>query len=117
MRKLSGTKWGANAKVLKQVYIGAVRPYLEYGANSFGTAAKTNTKKLSKVQNAGLRIITGAMKTTPIAAMEETTNLQSLEERRKEKSLRQGEKVKRLPSHPLHKKLQEPTKNRLKVFH
>ena len=114
MRKLSGTKWGANTKVLKQVYTGAVRPHLEYGSTSFGTAAKTNTGKLKKVQNTGLRIITGAMKTTPISAMEETANLQSLEDRRQEKSLRQGEKIKRMPCHPLHKKLAEPTKNRLK---
>ena len=47
MRKLAGTKWGANTKVLKQVYTGAVRPHLKYGATSFGTAAKTNTQKLS----------------------------------------------------------------------
>ena len=54
------------------------------------------------------------MKTTPIAAMEKTTGLHSLEERREEKLLRQTEKMKRLPSHPLYQKLQEPTKNRLK---
>ena len=70
MKKLSGTKWGANSKILRQVYTGVVRPQLEYGATSWGTAAKTNTSKLSKVQNASLRIITGAMKTTPINEME-----------------------------------------------
>ena len=114
MKKLSGTKWGANSKILKQVYSGTVRPQLEYGATSWGTAAKTNTNKLNKVQNASLRIITGAMKTTPINEMEKTAKLQSLEDRRKEKSLKQGEKMKRLPSHPLHKKFQEQTKNRIK---
>ena len=114
MKKLSGTKWGANTKILKQVYTGSVRPQLEYGATSWGTAAKTNTNKLKKVQNASLRIITGAIKTTPISEMEKTTKLQPLENRRKEKCLIQGEKMKRLPSHPLHKRLEEPTKNRLK---
>ena len=114
MKKLSGTKWGANSKILKQVYTGTVRPHLEYGANSWGTAAKTNINKLNKVQNASLRIITGAMKTTPINEMEKTSKLSSLDDRRKEKSLIQGEKMKRLPSHPLHKKFKEPTKNRLK---
>ena len=114
MKKLSGTKWGANSKILKQVYSGTVRPQLEYGATSWGTAAKTNTNKLNKVQNASLRIITGAMKTAPINEMERTAKLQSLEDRRKEKSLKQGEKMKRLPSHPLHKKFQEQTKTDLK---
>ena len=114
MKKLSGTKWGANARILKQVYTGYVRPQLEYGATSWGTASKTNTSKLSKVQNASLRIITGGMKTSPICTMETTANIKPLEERRKEKSLIQSEKIKRLPTHPLHNKLKESTKNRLK---
>ena len=114
MKKLAGTKWGANSRILKQVYTGAVRPHLEYGATSFGTAAKTNTAKLDKVQNSSMRIITGAMKSTPIIAMETATNLHSLNDRRCEKSIRQAEKMKRIPSHPLKQKLSEPTKNRLK---
>ena len=31
LRKLAGTQWGAAETVLKNVYIGAIRPYLEYG--------------------------------------------------------------------------------------
>ena len=114
MKKLSGTSWGSNSKILTQVYTGSVRPHLEYGATSWGTAAKTNTSRLTKVQNSGLRIITGALKTTPIETMEKTARLQSLEERRSEKNLRQAEKVKRISTHPLKNKLREPTKNRLK---
>ena len=50
------------------------------------------------------------MKITPIATMEKTAQLQSLENRIEEKSLTHAEKLKRMPSHPLHKKLSEPTK-------
>ena len=114
MKKLAGTKWGANRKILKQVYTSTVRPHLEYSSTAWTTAAKTNTKRLSKVQNAGMRLITGGMRTTPIAAMEKATGLQPLEERREEKVLRQGEKMKRIPAHPLNRRLQELTKNRLK---
>ncbi|KAK7115386.1 hypothetical protein V1264_001263 [Littorina saxatilis] len=114
MKKLSGTKWGANMKILTQVYTGSVRPHMEYASNAWSTAAKTNTDNLAKVQNAGLRLITGGMKTTPISALEKTAGLTSLEERRDEKLLRQSEKMKRLPSHPLHSTLQAPTKNRIK---
>ena len=32
-RKLSGTKWGANSKIMKTVYTVAVRPVLEYYLN------------------------------------------------------------------------------------
>ena len=114
MKKLAGTRWGANSRILKQAYTGSVRPHLEYASTSWSTAARTNTAKLGKVQNAALRLITGGMKTTPITAMEGTARLHSLEERREEKILRQAEKMKRIPSHPLRDRLQELTKNRLK---
>ena len=46
--------------------------------------------------------------------MEKTVNVEPLERRRSLKILIQGEKLRRLPSHPLHTNLAQPTKNRLK---
>ena len=114
MKKLAGTTWGANSDILKQVYIGAVRPVVKYASTIWDTASKTNKSKLDRVQNMGLRIILGAMRSTPIQQMEKTTDLQPLECRREYKAAIQGEKLKRLTSHPLHQKLQLGTKNRLK---
>ena len=114
MKKLSGTSWGADANILKTVYTGAVRPVLEYASSSWNSAAKTNTARLDKIQNQGLRAILGAMKTTPISQMEKTATVQPLQDRRNEKLLIQGEKFKRLQDHPLHNKLNALTKNRLK---
>jgi ribonuclease HI len=114
MKKLAGTKWGANSKILRQVYTGHVRPVMEYGAAAWSTAAKSHTSRLAKVQNAGLRIITGGIKTTPIQALETTTGLPSLDLRREEKVLIHHEKLQRLPSHPAHELLKQPSKNRLK---
>ena len=51
MRKLAGTQWGANKQILKSVYQGTVQPHLEYGSNSWMTAAKTHQNTLDKVQN------------------------------------------------------------------
>ena len=76
MRKLAGTSWGADERVLKQVYQGTVRPHLEYGSTAWSTAAKTHQQSLEKVQNQALRIITGSMRSTPIRAMEEITSIQ-----------------------------------------
>ena len=114
MKKLAGTKWGANSSILKQVYTGTVRPVVEYASTTWNTASRTNKTTLDRVQNMGLRIITGAMKTTPIREMEKTADVQPLETRREHKAALQGEKMKRLTSHPLHQKLQQATKNRLK---
>ena len=114
MKKLAGTTWGANSDILKQVYTGAVRPVVEYASTIWDTASKTNKSKLDRVQNMGLRIILGAMRSTPIQQMEKTTDLQPLECRREYKAAIQGEKLKRLTSHPFHQKLQHGTKNCLK---
>ena len=70
MKKLAGTTWGANSDILKQVYTGAERPVVEYASTTWDTASKTNKSKLDRVQNMGLRIILGAMRSTPIQQME-----------------------------------------------
>ena len=66
MKKLAGTKWGANMKTLTRVYTATVRSHMEYTSNAWSSAARTNLDQLIKTQNAGLRIITGGMKTTPM---------------------------------------------------
>ena len=114
LKKIAGTHWGANSKIIKTVYTGAVRPTLEYGASAWATTAKTHTNKLDHVQNISLGTILGAMKSTPIAMMEKTTGVEPLESRRQAKLLTHAEKMKRLPDHPLHNRIQDLTKNRLK---
>ena len=71
-------------KTLKEVYRGSVRPVLEYGFSTFGPAALTTLQKLLKIQDNGLRIISGGMKSTPINEMESLAGLQILEEQRKD---------------------------------
>ena len=45
---------------------GNVRPVLEYGMATWGNAAKSNLDRLTKVQNQATRIMTGAIKSTPV---------------------------------------------------
>ena len=45
------------------------------------STAKSNTDKLSRVQNQAVRMNTGAMRSTPISAMETAIGLQSIEDR------------------------------------
>ncbi|KAK7093816.1 hypothetical protein V1264_007506 [Littorina saxatilis] len=114
MRKLAGTSWGANEEILKRVYQGAVRPHLEYGSTAWSAAAKTHQQTLDRVQNQALRIITGSMRSTPIKAMEEVAAIQPLSQRRDAKVMVQTEKFKCLPAHPMKKRMNNLTKNRLK---
>jgi len=114
LRKLAGTSWGANQQILKRVYQGTIRPHLEYGSTAWCNAAKTHHQSLDKVQNQALRIITGSMRSTPIKAMEEITAIQPLQQRRDTKTMVQAEKYKCMPQHPMNKRMQNLTKNRLK---
>ena len=114
MKKLAGTTWGADTVTLKRLYTGRVRPVLEYGMTAWGTTAKSNFDRVSKVQNQATRIITGAMKSTPIMELETITGLQSLDDRRGLKLLSQAAKFKRLQDHPMRQRLSQPTKGRLK---
>ncbi|KAK7093030.1 hypothetical protein V1264_008689 [Littorina saxatilis] len=114
LRKLAGTTWGATDKILKSVYQGTVRPHLEYGSNSWMTAAKTHLQTLDKVQNQALRLITGAMKTTPIVKMEETSSIPPLAKRREQKAMLQANKFRCSENHPMKERLQTLSSGRLK---
>ena len=114
MRKLAGTDWGADQCILKTLYTGRVRPVMEYGISAWATAAKSNLEHINKVQNQAQRLITGAMRSTPILKMEETTGLQPMEDRKDTKILTQAAKFKRLENHPMHSRMKKPTKGRLK---
>ena len=68
---------------------------------------------LDKVQNQALRLITGAMKSTLIKVMEETTAIAPLGHRRDMKILIQAERYKCSPSHPMKRRIDGITKNRI----
>ena len=81
---------------------------------AWGTVAKSKFDRVSKVQNQATRIITGAMKSTPIMELETITGLQSLDDRKDLKLLSLAAKFKRLQDHPMRQRLSQPTKRRLK---
>ena len=114
LKKLAGTSWGADMKVLKKTYVGYVRPVIEYGMASWGTAAKTNFQKIERMQNQSLRILTGGMKSTPINCMEAVAGLEPLEDKEMRKTLTQYTKFQHLTSHPMHKLIASKPKKRLK---
>ena len=114
MRKLAGTEWGANERILNQVYKGTVRPHLEYGSSSFMTAAQTHQDTLEKVQNQALRIITGAVRSTPIEKMQQITGIPPLKQRRNSKALIQFTKAKAMEDHPMHDRTKNLGSGRLR---
>ena len=91
--------------VLKKLYVGRVRPVLEYGMSAWSSVSKTNFDKLQRVQNSAARIMTGALRSTPINRIESIPGLQPMEDRKISKVITQAEKFKRLTGHPMHKRI------------
>lgn len=114
MKRLSGTTWGADLETQKKLYIGYVRPVLEYGAPATCTTAISNQKTIDRLQNQAMRIMTGSMKSTPITAMETTTGLMDMNSRRAMKMNIQAAKFDRLDNHPMHCRMNERSECRLK---
>ena len=65
------------------------------------TAAKTHHQTLDNVQNQVQRIVTGAMKSTPMQSMEEITNIPPLRKRRECKAMIQATKYQCSQDHPM----------------
>ena len=78
MKSLSSNKWGASAKVLRMFYIAYIRSKIDYGCVVYRSAADTHLQKLDVLQNACLRLILGAWKTTPILSLQAEAHIPPL---------------------------------------
>lgn len=81
LRYISGQNWGANRKILTTVYKTTIRSVIEYQAHLMNNITPQQNKQLEKLQNRCLRIITGAVKSTPAASLQADTNIPSIQHR------------------------------------
>ena len=124
MKKLSCTEWDADQNVpktkkqktkqKKKLFVRRIRTVLECGMAASSTAEKSNSSKLCRVQRQAISMMTGAMWSTPISAMETATGLQQKEDRQEIKVLTQAAKFKRLQDHPTHERMNQQTRGILK---
>ena len=113
MKKLAGTNWGANSKIIKQIYTGYVRPVMEYGSATWSTAYKSNTQAQHRTKHNKTQECASLQEDSrSIAALETTTKLAPLDERREGKILTYHAKIQRMPSLTAHNILQARTKNK-----
>lgn len=70
LRSLSGVWWGSHPYCQKLLYNAIVRSHLDYGSFLLDPCTKMALDKLDKVQSKCLRIILGAMRSSPINAMQ-----------------------------------------------
>ncbi|GFO28546.1 hypothetical protein PoB_005505100 [Plakobranchus ocellatus] len=87
LQKLAGTNWGATPQSLRTIYVSFIRPVLEYANPVLNLASQTSLGKLDRVQNAALRLVLGALRSTPIAILELETGCEPLGLRRGEQTV------------------------------
>ena len=96
LKRLAGIKWGSSSKTLNTTYNMYIKPVLKYCGEVLITTHKCNKKILEQTQNQALRLITGAVKSTPTEALRITTNNKPLVLEMETQALLQYEKLLRL---------------------
>ena len=101
IKRLATTSWGANKSTLRHLYLGYVRSAMDYALPIQTISSKTARASLDKIQNQGLRLICGGMRSTPTAACEIEANIEPLDLHRERAVLESVERYKRLEEgHP-----------------
>ena len=70
MRCLRGGEWVASRPALKTVNISVIRAVVDYGCVIYNSASKMLPAKLEVIQLQALRLRCGAMRTTPVPAVQ-----------------------------------------------
>ncbi|KAI8431675.1 hypothetical protein MSG28_016154 [Choristoneura fumiferana] len=70
LRALSGVRWGSHPYSQKLLYNAIIRSHFDYGCFLLEPCSKLALSKLDKIQARCLRIITGAMKSSPTKALQ-----------------------------------------------
>ena len=100
LKVVSSFSWGADKKSLLRLYDSLCRSKLDYGCQIYSSACETKLKELDVVHNAGLRICSGAFRTSPVESIYVDTDELPLDLRREELGLRYMMKLKGSTSNP-----------------
>ena len=70
LKKLSHTNWGADRHTLMMLYKTTVLSILDYGSQIYGSASEAALRILDPIHNEGLRISTGAFRSSPTKSVQ-----------------------------------------------
>ena len=100
LRVVAHTDWGADRKILLNLYRTIVRSKLDYGCIVYGSARPSYLKTLDTIHHQGIRLALGAFRTSPAESLLVEANEPSLKDRREKLSLQFGIKLKSNRSNP-----------------
>ena len=91
LRRLRGTTWGTSYRTLRLLYTGLVRSRIDYSLPLLGSASDKTMFQLEVVQNSALRLMCGALGSTPASALEILADVEPLQIRRSRRILLEAE--------------------------
>lgn len=109
LKLLSHTTWGSDRKCLLDLYKSLVRTRLDYGAVVYHSAAPCALKMLDPIHHLGIRLATGAFRTSPIQSLYAESNEWSLTLQRSYSSFAYFLKVHANPEHPCYATINDMT--------
>ena len=117
LKVVAHTDWGADRTVLLRLYRTLIRSKLDYGCIVYGSTRKSYLQKLDTIHHQGLRIATGAFRTSPVCSLYAEANEPSLYLRRKKLSLQYTIKLKSNPTNPAYQYVFNPMYRQLFIKH
>ena len=108
LKVVSHFDWGADRKTLLRLYTTLCLSKLDYACQIYGSACKTNLEKLDRIHNLGLRICTGAFRTSPVVSLYVESGMPPLSIRREELSMRYLTRSLNSKSNPNYKFVKAP---------
>ena len=108
LRVVAHTDWGADRKVLLNLYRTIIRSKLDYGSIIYGSARKSYLEMLDPIHHQGLRLALGAFRTSPSESILAEANEPSFYNRRLKLSMQYALKLKSNPSNPTYETVFEP---------
>ena len=100
LRVISSKDWGGDRTTLLKIYQSHIRSNLDYGCIVYGSARQSYLAVLDPIANQGLRLCSGAFRTSPIESLQVETGEPSLKTRRLKLSLQYYMKMKANPENP-----------------
>ena len=100
LRVVAHTDWGADKSTLLKLYKSLVRSKLDYGCFIYGSARKSYLRCLDSIHHLGLRLVLGALRTSPVESPYVEANEAPLSLRREKLALQYYSKLQSCPSNP-----------------
>lgn len=115
LKILSHTTWGSDRKCLMDLYKSLIRTRLDYGAVIYQSATPSTLKTLDPVHHLGIRLATGAFRTSPVESLYVEANEWSLHFQRSSSSFLYFIKVNADNNHPTYHAINNLSSSR--IFH